>query len=216
MDNKNLNDVTDWGLLNGLDSSEQPLVTAYQVGMNSNLNTVIPIDSSHNIVVPPGYHWSDTQDLKWNISIDKSKLKLNVHYVEFNRGTSTSNTGMQSGYQVRLIGPVFHNVVLSGLVPNTPMRSNNSSILFNHFQRSYLNEDLGYVANYEVIGELAAQNIQIAPRFSNLMVTTSTGEVVQYNSSDPTAFYSLFNGRDSISLGVQLTLLVAIGGTLNS
>lgn len=223
MSNNKINDLYKKSKLQEKNSDEQPL-SASQIYGSTIPTSIVSMTDEIQVEIPIGFVRQENQPIRWVTSIDKSQLELIVRSVDLVNDSylsRASNMVTVPAYQLQLVGQLNYNVVITGFVPsvtNGVQYANNqevSTVQFNTFGKIPINEDLGYVTDYNVIQQISLQSVNVA-RNDNRIVLLKRGEVIEYNPQNQEEFYQQFDGTDDIIYIIQSVFLLGISGVLNS
>lgn len=166
---------------------------------------LITMQITPSVDVQQGFAAGENIPLRLNLSIDQHTLRF---YIE--ERYSSSGTIQ---YTLSLIGQLFYNIVLSGLVPIGSLETGVEGPMFNRHGSYNVNYQIGEFDNFMDVQKIILNNFSISSNLQEISVLGSDGQKVVYNPDNPRSFISILNGERKTTL--NSSHVVIISATIN-
>jgi len=189
-----------------MDNVNENSVTMCQI-----TNQII-LNAAGATVIPRGFASIPGQNPTWQISIDRHALKAVFNKVTV-PGTAFVNNGselidtMVNLYQVSIVGVLYYNVVVGGFTALNPIYTDRSTA-FSFSGAIPVNVVIGYVSDPSEIRPDIINNLifTVIPQNPSIIVN---GETITFDPSNPSLFFSYFNGQFDITFNVTFNITIS-------
>ena len=155
-----------------------------------------------NIEIIPGYRYNNTP-LSWLVNIDQHALRFYI-------SEQVSTTGVVQ-YLLKLVGPLYYNVSFLGLEPIDAVSDDDGPIAFSSNGSYMIDYVVGVFNNIADIQNIILSKFSISSVVGQVGVVGKNNQMILFDPTNPQPFYDAIKGDQSITVRINLTVLIQFG-----
>ena len=162
---------------------------------------LVTIQFTPSVDIQQGFEANENIPLRLDLSMDQHTLRF---YIE--ERYSASGTIQ---YALSLVGQIFYNIVLSGLVSIYSLKTGVEGPMFNRHGSYNVNFQIGVFDNLVDVKKIILNNFSIDSSLQEISVLGADGQKIVYNPDNPKPFISILNGESEVTLNTSYITIIS-------